>query len=401
MRILHVTTYLQGGAGRVIADLAIEQRRAGHDVIVVSDSEPHAGYASYQEYLEALGRADVERHTVRSTFRRDVPLNVDAAGELSRLIGHRQVDVIHAHAAIPAMVARLAFGSRATPLIVTVHGWGLVKTADQARTDLTLLRLVDAVVTPSAALRDRLQGLGVPPDIVRVLPYGIGPASSQAIERSDKELFASIRLRDGRIVVCVGSVGERKNQRLLVRAIAESGFENVHAIFIGEGETAPLEAEAEESGVARRVHVLGYRTDASRYLPHADALVLPSLDEGLPLVVLEALRGGVPVVASDIPEIREALGDDRRGCFLCGSNASLADALGRTLSLGQAERAHLAAAQRKRWEQRYRLDQMVAGYEAFYMARVVGSAPHAHRAIAEQLTQTDLIPERNFICHDA
>src|SRR5262245_10818938 len=161
MRILHVTTYLQGGAGRVIADLAIQQRRAGHEVIVVSDSGSQPGYASYPEYLAALGRAAVEQHAVRSTFTRDVPLNVDAAGELSRLIGNRQIDVVHAHAAIPAMVARLACGSRATPIVVTMHGWGIAKTVEQARTDVTLLGLADVVVTTSAALSARLRRRGV------------------------------------------------------------------------------------------------------------------------------------------------------------------------------------------------------------------------------------------------
>jgi glycosyltransferase involved in cell wall biosynthesis len=369
MRILHVTTYLQGGAGRVIADLAIQQRRAGHDVIVVADSGNQPGYGSYPEYLEALRRAGVEQHAVRSTFTRDVPLNVDAAGELSRLIGNRQIDVVHAHAAIPAMVARLGCGSRATPIVVTVHGWGIAKTADQARTDVTLLGLADVVVTPSAALRVRLQRLGVRQNAL-VVPYGIGAKSSEPIDDADAARLASIRGRAERIVVCIGTVGERKNQRLLVQALTKEGCRDLHAVFVGEGETSTLRADAVERGVEERVHVLGHRVDASRYLQHADVVALPSRDEGLPLVLLEAMREGVPIVASDIPEIFEALGDGRYGyVFSGGSAAALADALERALSLAAFERFSLASEQRLRWQHSHRLEQMAAAYHGIYSAQ--------------------------------
>ena len=368
MRILHVTTYLQGGAGRVIADLAIQQRRAGHDVIVFSDSGSQPGYGSYPEYLAALSRAGVEQHAVRSTFTRDVPLNVDAAGELSRLIGNRQIDVVHAHAAIPAMVARLGCGSRSTPIVVTMHGWGIAKTSDQARTDVTLLGLADVVITPSAALRVRLQRLGVRQNAL-VVPYGIAAKSSKPIDDADAARLASIRRRGDRIVMCIGTVGERKNQQLLVQALTEEGCGSLHAVFVGEGEASGLLAVAAERGVEERVHVLGHRAEASRYLQHADVVALPSRDEGLPLVLLEAMREGVPIVGSDIPEILEALGGGRFGYVFSGeSAAALADVLERALSLDAFERSTLANEQRLRWEQSHRLEQMAAAYPVFYSA---------------------------------
>jgi len=375
MRILHVTTYLQGGAGRAIVDLAIQQQRAGHRVIVVMDSGGQAGYASYPEYIEVLADAGVELHAVRSTFTRDIPLNVDAAGELSRLIGNRPIDVVHAHAAIPAMIARLACGSRATPIIVTMHGWGIAKTRDQARTDVTLLGLADVVVTPSASLRARLQDLGVRQNAL-VVPYGIRAKSPKPIDNGDAAMLSTIRSRGGRIAMCIGTIGERKNQRLLVRALSGDGCESVHAVFIGDGESSPLAAEAADLDLDDRVHVLGYRPDASRYLQHADVLVLPSRDEGLPLVVLEALREGIPVIASDIPEIVEAIGGGRFGfVFASGSAAALADALDRALSLDVFDRATLAGEQRRRWEQRHRLEHMVAAYDDIYAAQSVARAP--------------------------
>jgi len=372
MRILHITTYLQGGAGRVIADLAIRQRQAGHDVIVVSDSGSQPGYASYPEYLGDLHQAGVELHVVRSTFAREVPLNVDAAGDLSRLIGNRQVDIVHAHAAIPAMVARLACGSGGTPIVVTMHGWGIAKTPEQVRTDATLLSLADAVVTPSAALRTRLRSLGIRQKAIAVVPYGIAPASVRAVDDGDVALFESIRSQGDRVVICVGTIGERKNQRLLVRALAYGSLGHVQAVFIGDGESTPLRNEASFLGIGARVHVLGHRADASRYLRYADVVVLPSREEGLPLVVLEALRDGVPIVASDIPEVLEALGGGRLGyVFASGSETSLADVLGHELSRPGSDRSTLALEQQAQWRRRHRLEQMTAAYDAIYTAQAV------------------------------
>jgi glycosyltransferase involved in cell wall biosynthesis len=364
MRILHVSTFLQGGAGRIIAALAIAQRRAGHDVVVVADSGQHAGYESYPEYITCLGEAGVRFHTVTSTFTRDVALNVRAVRELTELLGDRPVDIAHTHAAIPTLVARLALSARATPLLQTMHGWGIRKTAEQAATDITLLGLTDAVVTPSAAARDTMLALGLRGTPVHVVPYGLEEMpAGRAPDGTDRELFERLRASGCPVVLCIGTIGERKNQALLVRALAS--LDGVAAVFIGDGDSAPLTALARELDVASRVHVLGYRADASRYLPLADALVLPSRNEGLPIVVLEALRAGVPVVGSAIPEIAEAVGDGQTG-FLFAPDDVLDLAAALAGALAPEVRGGVRARARQLFESRYRADRMLAAYDEIY-----------------------------------
>ena len=379
MRILHVSTFLQGGAGRIIAALAIAQRRAGHDVVVVADSGRHTGYESYPEYITRLRDAGVPFHTVTSTFRRDVALNVRAVQELTALLGDRAVDIAHTHAAIPTLVARLALSPRgATPLVQTMHGWGIRKTAEQAATDITLLGLTDAVVTPSAAARDTLLTLGLRGTPVHVVPYGLEDAPvRQAPDAADEETFERLRASGQSVALCIGTIGERKNQALLVRALAS--LDGVGAVFIGDGDAAPLTALARELGVASRVHVLGYRADASRYLPRADALVLPSRNEGLPIVVLEALRAGVPVVGSSIPEIAEAVDDGQTGFLFAPDDvidltAALAGALAPQARGGIRTRA------RHSFDSRYREERMLAAYGELYaqLRHQTCSAPLSH-----------------------
>ena len=366
MRILHVSTFLQGGAGRIIAALAIAQRRAGHDVIVVADSGRHAGYESYPEYVAQLDAEGVAFHTVTSTFTRDVALNVQAVSELRRLLDGRAIDLAHTHAAIPTLVARLALGRVSyVPVVQTMHGWGIHKTPEQAATDITLLGLADAVVTPSIAARETLRALGLDAASVQVIPYGLdeAPADSTPPDTDDAAPFAPLRAAGSPIALCVGTIGERKNQALLVKALAL--IDGVNAIFIGDGDAGPLSALAADLGVTARVHVLGYRADASRYLPLADVLVLPSLNEGLPIVVLEALRAGVPVVGSAIPEIAEAVDEGRTGFLFTPDDAGqLAVAL-RSAMTGD-RRVAMRTHARQVFEARYGADRMLAAYDRLY-----------------------------------
>jgi len=365
MRILHLTTFLQGGAGRVIAALAVAQRQRGHTVTVVADDGGEDGYASYPEYLSALAAADVRVATVRSTFRRELPLTMQAARQVRAITGGATPDVVHTHAAIPTLVARVAFGREHVRVVQTMHGWGIAKTPDQAATDITLLGAADAIVTPSAAARDTLRtlGLSAPVDVV---PYGLDPTlPARPVEPIDAARIAGLR-REGRaIALCTGTIGVRKNQALLVEALAAAA--GVAAVFVGDGDGAALVDLAAARGVADRVLVLGYREDASRYLSAADMFVLPSRNEGLPIAVLEALRAGVPVVATALAEIAEAVDDGRTGCLVAPDDAAaLAAALRRTMAPGA--RAAFGDAGREVFATRYRLDAMTSAYERLYAA---------------------------------
>lgn len=319
MRILHLTTYLQGGAGRIITDLATAQRRSGHDVRIVSDAGQAPGYESYPEYLDDLAAADVSHLRLCSTFHRDEALNRAATNSLTLLFDEWLPDLCHAHAALPGAIARRALSTRAPrpPLVHTMHGWGVNKTSAQAHADVTTLALADAVVTPSRAAREALHDAGLCHDDVRVIRYEIAEERTP-LEPTVADLELWRHAGSGRkLAICIGTVGARKNQRLLVDALADTHLADVTAVFIGEGETETLATAAFDAGVADRVVVLGHRPRAGRYLQIADALVLPSRNEGLPLVVLEAVRAEVPVVASRLPEIVEALeGADSTGLFV-------------------------------------------------------------------------------------
>jgi glycosyltransferase involved in cell wall biosynthesis len=358
MRVLHVTTFLQGGAGRNITDLAVAQLRAGLDVLVVADRGGEPGYASYPEYIDEMHAAGVPLATVTSMFKRDDALNRRGASELRQLIEGWVPDLVHAHAATPAVVARRAGLGVNQPVLHTMHGWGLAKTPEQSAADVAVLERASAVVVPSAAAARTLKGAGLMRQDVRVIPYGI--ASHVPAPPPDEQDARRVReIAGGRpVLLCIGTIGERKNQRLLVDALA--GIEDAVAVFVGDGAAAPLEEHARRTGVGERVVVLGHRPHASRYLGLAAVAVLPSRNEGLPFFVLESLRAGIPVVASDIPEIAEALDGD--GYLFEPDDAGALETALRSALCVPADRAALRA----RFEAHYSAARMFAEYAALY-----------------------------------
>lgn len=142
----------------------------------------------------------------------------------------------------------------------------------------------------------------------------------------------------------VGVLERRKNLGLLLDALALLPAGAVHLTLFGDGPSGvALAARARERGVAAAVTFAGW-TEPDRLWPRVDLLLMPSLHEGAPNAVLEALAGGVPVLASDLPEHREILPGEL--LLPAGDAAAWAERLARIAARPEAELAALAAAGR-------------------------------------------------------
>jgi glycosyltransferase involved in cell wall biosynthesis len=171
------------------------------------------------------------------------------------------------------------------------------------------------------------------------------------------------------LIACVGSLTPVKNQPLVVEALARPGApRNTGVMFIGEGSgLAVLEALARERGVADRVWCLGYQAAVPALLSKADLLVQASTSEGQGLVLLEAMRARVPIVASDIPVFRELVADGKTGHLFTPNDAdALAGAISRTLQQSAADRKDLLDRARAIFGQRYTVTAMRRSHDALY-----------------------------------
>jgi glycosyltransferase involved in cell wall biosynthesis len=375
--VVHLTTLLYGGQGRAITDLACAQRASGDGVLVVTSATGPAGDENHPHYLNRLQTAGVPVRTEHSLFDHAPTLNEQIVARLRQLRNAGGIDVLHAHAAVPAAIALRVSNTPTAgrPLVVqTLHGFGSARTTAEARHDIGLLRTVDAIITTSAAAQDFLTQAGVERERITMIPAGISP---HAPAPTPATLATMERIRGvGRVVVgCIGAVTDSRNQELLVRALALEGARAVHAVFIGEGGDT-LTTRAREIGVADRVHVVGYQPDAATWMGLFDAVVVPSrLAEG-GVVVLEAFRAGVPVVASNVALLRELVTDYDTGWLFESEDArSLAAAINRAISIRREIRDQIVDAAARRFLAGYTTEVMVARHAELYskVAGLLGS----------------------------
>lgn len=370
MRIVHLTTFLQGGAGRAITSLAAAQAREGHEVSLLTSLTGTSGYGNYPDYLDELAAAGIETFAIDSLFDRRPDAHLQVAAALDSMVGGRTPpDLLHAHAGTPAALALAAVrrSGRAVAVIHTMHGWGIAKTAAQSVADVATMNAVDRVVVPARSSASLLMSRGVRASQVSVVPYGIEATPPPTAADRLVDQMREWRRQGCLVVCCVGTIGARKNQALLVEALSHLPADvSVQAVFVGDGPSDGLGDLARARGVADRVHVAGYRRDARRVQHESDVAVLPSRSEGQPLAVLEAFCDGVPVIASRIPELAELIDEGCTGWLVAPEDPhDLAAALAR-VARHPAAAGRIAARARTCYEAHFTVERMVAGYRAEY-----------------------------------
>lgn len=252
-----------------------------------------------------------------------VPPLVMSMAAAARRIALRGFDLIHAHWLFPGgLVGLLARGRLGIPLLVTSHGGDLnwAKQSNLAkRLSRSIARRADACSAVSEDLYDSFLQLGVPEDRVSLTPLGVDLAVTEDSRERDSSILR---------ILYVGSLIPRKNVRCLVRALVRLRNLAVpfRATFVGDGpERAGLEAFAKRELLnAHFIGSLPHKGVRSQLL-ETDVLVLPSISEGRPVVLLEAMASSKPVVATDIPGNRELVDDGQTGfLFRSDDDAQLA-----------------------------------------------------------------------------
>jgi glycosyltransferase involved in cell wall biosynthesis len=306
VRILHVIQELgYGGAERVVVSLAEGARRAGHEAAVAS-----AGGALEQ-------RLDAPTYRLPVLARRPWLLPA-AVRSVRRAVRAFRPDVVHFHNPGMAAVGGLAtLRGRRPPGLVTVHG---VPEEDYPSASRVLRLAGLPVVACGPDVEHGLRGVRST-TIENAVPPAPPPADRGALAA---ELGFSA---DAPLVVTVGRLTEQKNQALAVRALAS--VPDAMLLILGEGPLrASIAAAAREAGVDGRVVLAGVRPDAREVVGTADAFVLSSTWEGLPLAVLEALAAGTPLVATAVRGVRDLVRDGESALLVPpGDQDALAAAL--------------------------------------------------------------------------
>jgi glycosyltransferase involved in cell wall biosynthesis len=217
-------------------------------------------------------------------------------------------DVINTHFAVPTgPVGQALAAFHRVPNVLSIHGGDLYdpskKSSPHRHAPLRalvrrLLLAADAVVGQSrntVGHVDQIYGVTRP---VELIPLGIDrPPQISGVSRQEFGLDPK-----DFVVVTVGRLVARKNTVQLVQAVAASKCPSAHLLIVGDGPDAPaIRRAAAEAGIAHRVHLLGFVSDAQKYraLATADVFASTSQHEGFGLVFLEAMAFGLPVLCYD------------------------------------------------------------------------------------------------------
>lgn len=324
--------------------------------------------------LEAeLRQADIPVTSIGKRLKLD-PL---ALARLTRFLKAKRFDVVQTWIFAANTYGRIAARGAKVPVVITAEmAVDLWKGRRQLDIDRRLARWTDRVVGNSRAVVEFYRKAGIPEDRLAMIPSGIGAEEPPAVDPAAVRLELGLA-GDAPLVIFAGRLAAQKGVADLIAALdlLHYGMPELRTLIVGDG---PLRSQLEELAHAfrldSRVHFLGHRNDVPRLLAAADLLVLPSLYEGLPNVVLEAMRFAKPVVATAAPGTTEVVADGRTGLLVPpGDPPALARAM-RTVLRDPDLARRLGAEGRTRVDAEFRADTMIARFADLYetLARAKG-----------------------------
>lgn len=236
----------------------------------------------------------------------------------------RDFDLIDAHYFYPDGVAAVLLGKAlGKPVVVTARGSDLNLIAQHAAPRRWIgwaARRAAGLITVSSGLKQRLVALGIAAERVRVLRNGVDLSLFSPVERDAARRALGFTRPT---LLAVGNLVAVKQHRLMVEALGD--LPGVELAIVGEGpERGSIEALARERGVGHRVRLLGRKPQER--LPEiysgADILLLTSLNEGWPNVLLESMACGTPVVVSNLDAVTDIVGAPEAGRIVVDRSAA-------------------------------------------------------------------------------
>lgn len=320
MRVLHVITDTNiGGAGRYLLTLLAQPSFRRIEVYVACPA------GELQKRIDALGVARIE------IGGKDVSFSFPLFAELARVIRRVDPDLVHTHSCLSARIASRLLG---IPVVYTKHNVSSIPPAETTGEGAgpwggaagrlfrkTVARLFsNAVIAVSEVVREDLIKSGVPASMVVTIPNGVDLAAFPAPARR----FAGPGMKDGvgDARVTVGTAARLHPQkaldvmidaaRIIVDAAPKTRF-----LIAGTGPSeSDLRRKIQELQLGSHVEMAGFVEDVPAFLSQLDIYILSSRYEGLPFAVLEAMAAGLPVVATNVGGVPEAVVDGVTGILV-------------------------------------------------------------------------------------
>ena len=291
------------------------------------------------------------------------PLDIRVLFRLAEIFRRREVSILHTYLYHTAILGRLLGWAKMVPEVVcsqrSTDDW---RTGAHVLLDRFTQRLVHCYVANCQAVADRLKKVErIAPDKIRVIPTGIEP-----LRLVDPAFCMTLRKNlfladDATVIGTVGNLRPAKGHAILVEAAKKIVAEFPKAVFVWVGE-GPLREELQksirEAGLEGHFRLAGFQENTAGYYEIFDLFVLPSLWEGRPLALLEAMSKGLPIVSTRVGGVAEMLSDGVHARLVASHDSrALRDAV---LSLLRAP--EMAARMGKKAQERFDQEKSLEAY---------------------------------------
>jgi glycosyltransferase involved in cell wall biosynthesis len=362
MRILFLSTSMgMGGADSQLLVAAQDLQARGHEILVVSMTP--LGPMGLRARASGIATESLE-------MRRGIP-DPRALARLIRIVRAWQPDVIHSHMVHANLMARaLQLAAPVPALISTIHniyeGSALLMAAYRLTNGLVDRMTIISEAAAERFIRERI----IPRDLLRVVPNGVDPELYRQPAEVRDGLRRALGLGEEFAWLAVGRFETAKDYPNMLRAFASVRERHPEAVLLLAGRGAlqgETESLARDLQVGPAVRFLGVRDDVAALVSAADGYLMSSAWEGMPMVLLEAAAGGLPVVTTRVGGTAEVVLDGESGYLAPpGDSPALASAMLRLMNLSEAERRALGERGRDHIRTNYGLHRVVERWEELY-----------------------------------
>lgn len=327
------------GAENMLLNLCASQGAAGCQNTLLLFYNVHTPNV---EFYERARRHGISVRMVHCKGRADWR----AVQQIEEYIQTEAIDIVHTHGYKADLYGFLAAWRSGKPVVATCHNWvgGTTALGIYNHLDRLALKKFSALAAVSDEVAQRLLDSGVPAEKIRIIANGI---DVQSFEQGRP--LPALSFVGEKVVGMVARLDLQKGFEYLLRAVRElcNTMNGFRVVIVGEGpDRQAIEAMVEEYGLQSSVMLAGQQSDMPAVYAAMDIFVLPSLNEGLPMTILEAMAASKPVVATRVGAIPKVINDGENGLLVNPRNSeALRDAIASLLSdpdkcRRMGERAH-------------------------------------------------------------
>ncbi|WP_179194303.1 glycosyltransferase family 4 protein [Bacillus thuringiensis] len=310
MKIVQFITRMDemGGAQVHVKHLSMYLNKLGHEITILSGSE--------NPIFSELQQSGVVYRKVPHLIR-DIHVLKDtkALMEMRRSLKEIQPDVLAVHSSKAGLLGRLAGWSLGIPTIFTAHGWAFTEGVPyKKRMFYSLLEKMAGIVSTGIITVSHydcqlaIQNKIISPEKIKVIHNGVPDITKlKQVSQNNKQIQ----------LIMIARFAEPKDHRTLVEVLNILETKDWNICFVGEGPLKKeIEIEVKKRNLSNQVIFLGNRDDIPEILARSHIFILTSDWEGLPLSVIEAMRSGLPVIASNVGGVGELILDGKTGFLI-------------------------------------------------------------------------------------